>query len=77
MKLPEGMEDDKFVDVSVGGHFTIGITDSDKLIGFGNRFLKEIGLEGVEKGVRIPLPEGYKPLKIMCGNGKKQPVAIL
>jgi alpha-tubulin suppressor-like RCC1 family protein len=52
-KMPFGEEDDtnvdKIVDVSSGTHYTIFVTESGKLYGAGNRFLKEIGLDSDNK----------------------------
>lgn len=36
---------EKFVHISSGNHFTLYITESGKLYGSGNRFLKELGLD--------------------------------
>lgn len=38
-----------FVDVSSGKHFTLYVTESGKLYGSGNRFMKEIGLDCDQK----------------------------
>jgi alpha-tubulin suppressor-like RCC1 family protein len=68
---------DKIVDLASGTHFTLFVTESGKLYGSGNRFLKEIGLESDNKIINIPLPEGFKVLKAFASQSKKQPVAII
>jgi alpha-tubulin suppressor-like RCC1 family protein len=59
-----------FVDLSSGTHFTLFVTESGKLFGSGNRFIKEIGMDTEQKIIPIPLPEGVKCLKAYASMGK-------
>ncbi len=62
-----GNEDDlnpeKVIEITSGTHYTLFVTESGKLYGTGNRFLKEIGLDNDNKIIHIPLPEELKCIK--------------
>jgi len=45
------------------------VTETGKLYGCGNRFLKEISLDGDNKIIQIPLKEGTKVLKAYASMG--------
>lgn len=81
MTVYEKVEDEEqvketIVDLSSGAHFTLFVTESGKLYGIGNIFLKELSLDCDSKIIPIPLKEGVKVLKAYCSNSK-QPTAIL
>lgn len=71
-KMPD--ENDKPVSIGVGRHYHFVITESGKLYGAGNYFLKDIKLECGVKYERIELPEGAKCIKAV-GNCTKKPCA--
>lgn len=62
---------ENIVDVTSGTHFSLFVTESGKLYGCGNRFLREIGLDGDNKIIPIPIKEGVKVLNAYASMGKK------
>lgn len=68
---------ENIIDIASGTHFTLLVTESGKLFGLGNRFLKEIGLDCNQKIIPIPLKDGVKVLKAYCSMSKKQPLAFI
>ena len=68
---------EKIVDVTSATHFTLFVTETGKLYGIGNRFLKEIGYDCDNKIIHIPLKEGVKVLKAYASMGKKSPLAFI
>ena len=53
---------ENIVGLTSGTHFTLFVTESGKLYGIGNRFLKEIGLDCDNKIIQIPIRDGAKVL---------------
>lgn len=68
---------ENIVDLSSGIHFTLFVTESGKLYGIGNRFLKEISLDCDSKVIQIPIKEGVKVLRVYASNGHNQPLAFI
>ncbi len=62
---------ENIVDLSSGEHFTLFVTESGKLYGSGNKFLKEISLDCDSKIIQIPIKDGIKVLKAFASNGHK------
>lgn len=45
----DDLNPEKVIELSSGTHYTLFVTESGKLYGTGNRFLKEIGLDNDNK----------------------------
>jgi hypothetical protein len=65
------------VDVASGTHFTLFVTESGRLYGIGNRFLKEISLDCENKIVPVPLKDGVKAVRAYASMSHGQPLAII
>jgi alpha-tubulin suppressor-like RCC1 family protein len=68
-------DDDKFIDIAAGKHFTFAITEKGKMFGAGYLMHRRIrqALAGEQnrdedKPFEIKLPEGYKPLSAICSD---------
>ena len=81
-KVMEKIDDEEqiketIVDISSGTHFTLFATESGKLYGIGNRFLKELGLDCDNKIIQVPVKDEAKVLKVYGSMGKKAPLAFI
>ena len=69
-------DDDKFIDIAAGKHFTIAITEKGKMFGTGymmHRRMRQCLAPGEEnrdedRPYELKLPEGYKPLSVVCSD---------
>ncbi len=68
---------EKIVDISSGRNFTLFVTESGKLYGSGNIFLKEISLDCDNKIIQIPIKDGIKVLRAYASMGHNAPLALV
>lgn len=70
-------DDDPIIDVAAGRYHHLIVTQSGKLYGAGNYFLKDIKLECGKKYAKIELPNNAKALRAFCTNIEKPVVAYV
>jgi alpha-tubulin suppressor-like RCC1 family protein len=75
---PDELSTENIIDICSGSHFTLIVTETGKLYGMGDNFLRELGMEPSDGIIKpIPLPEGVKAKGVWCSRSSGNYAAII